>query len=152
MARKVKFPLRIFHPLIFHAVEPEVPLHFNDFQQAAKDIEIAEFGFGKGKFIIEQAQKNRKKKFFGIEAAPTIFFSTLKKAFKLKLGNLYLALGDARLTIAMYIPKSSLRNICFLFPDPWPKKKHFNRRMISSQTAPSKTQRHIAPSSPCISM
>ncbi len=136
MPRKVYQPSRIYHPLIFDVSEPDILLSFADFQSAAYDFEIVEFGFGKGKFIIDKAVQKPDAQFLAIENSPGLFFPVLKKAAKHKLTNLLLALGDARLTAAMYLPEECTKKLCFMFPDPWPKTKHYKRRMISAPTSP----------------
>ena len=52
----------------------------------------------------------------------------------MKIRNLFLFHGDAVEIIEKFIPKKSIDVINIFFPDPWPKKKHHKRRLISYYT------------------
>lgn len=91
-------------------------------------IEI-EIGMGKGDFIIEKAKQNPHINFIGIEKYATVLVSVVKKLEKEKLDNLKIINLDAS-NITDFFSKN-ISKIYLNFSDPWPKKKHANRRLTS---------------------
>ena len=93
---------------------------------------VLEIGFGDGENLIKSAKVNSN--FFYIGADP--FLNTtakcLSKILKYKLKNVVIWPDDVR-KIFKFFPKNSILEIKILFPDPWPKKKHKNRRLIQNE-------------------
>ena len=100
---------------------------FNIFQYQ-KNI-ILEIGFGDGENLINSAKMNSD--FFYIGADP--FLNTtakcLSKIIQYNLKNVVIWPDDIR-NILNDFPYNSISEIKLLFPDPWPKTKHQNRRLI----------------------
>jgi tRNA (guanine-N7-)-methyltransferase len=91
-----------------------------------------EIGPGKGEFILSLASKFRDLNFIVIELNKTIAGICLKKIDESKLENVKLVAGDFYL-FAKQIPASSIEGIFLNFSDPWPKRKHENRRLTSER-------------------
>ena len=93
---------------------------------------ILEIGFGDGENLINSAKINPN--FFYIGADP--FLNTtakcLNKLLKNNLKNVVIWPDDIR-KILNYFPYNSISEIKILFPDPWPKTKHKNRRLIQDK-------------------
>lgn len=87
-----------------------------------------EIGPGKGEFILDLAAKNPDKNFIVIELNKTISGICLKKIDESKLENVKLVAGDFY-KFADQIEKESITGIFLNFSDPWPKRKHENRRL-----------------------
>ncbi len=51
----------------------------------------------------------------------------------LKLANIRLHHGDATPVLA-WLPRASLAGIDLLYPDPWPKRRHWKRRFVQETT------------------
>lgn len=49
------------------------------------------------------------------------------------LGNIRIFPDDARLLIGA-LPRASIDRVFILFPDPWPKRRHNKRRIVSEET------------------
>lgn len=94
-----------------------------------KKINILEIGFGDGKNLIEKAKINSDMNFYGIEVFKSGIASVLKQAQIHDLDNVCLFYGDAK-DFLVNIEKPFFDFIFILFPDPWPKKKHWKRRLI----------------------
>ncbi len=91
-----------------------------------------EIGFGFGDFLFEKAKKNPDILFFGSEPHINGVVNLLAKLEKEPLDNLKISRQDARLLLQNF-PSKSLDEIFILFPDPWPKLKHFKRRLINTE-------------------
>ena len=94
-----------------------------------KRINVLEIGFGDGKNLIEKAKTNSEMNFYGIEVYKSGIASLLKQIQIHELNNICLFYGDAK-DFLIKIEKSFFDFIFVLFPDPWPKKKHWKRRLI----------------------
>jgi len=88
-----------------------------------------EVGFGSGKHLLYQAQKNPDRLFIGIEIHTPSAAQVLKQIEILGLNNIWVVNYDARLLLEM-MPSNSCHQIFVHFPVPWDKKPQ--RRVISS--------------------
>lgn len=89
-----------------------------------------EIGFGGGEHLLFRADEGPKVGRIGVEP----FINGLAKvtaALALRpRGNIRLFDEDATLLLD-WLPSASLSGIDLLYPDPWPKKKHWKRRFVS---------------------
>jgi tRNA (guanine-N7-)-methyltransferase len=98
------------------------------FPEAAR-IEL-EVGFGGGEHLAWQAAHSPATGFIGAEPFLNGVAQLLQKVDAEGLANIRIRQGDARPLIEA-LPAASLSRLYVLHPDPWPKKRHFKRRMIS---------------------
>lgn len=91
-----------------------------------------EIGFGFGDFLFEKAKNNPDTLFLGSEPHINGVINVLSKLHKEPLDNLKISKEDIRLLLADF-PSDFFDQIYILFPDPWPKLKHFKRRLIDSE-------------------
>ncbi len=89
-----------------------------------------EIGFGGGEHLAWQAARNPDAGFIGAEPFINGVAQLLQKIDTDGLENIRVRHGDARPLIEA-LPAASLDRLYVLHPDPWPKKRHFKRRMIS---------------------
>ena len=87
-----------------------------------------EIGIGKGKFIIENARRNPDINYIGIEKYDSVLVKAINKLEE-KLPNLRFIRMDA-LNIDNIFYKD-IDRLYLNFSDPWPKKRHANRRLTS---------------------
>jgi tRNA (guanine-N7-)-methyltransferase len=87
-----------------------------------------EVGFGSGKHLIYQAQKNPQQLFIGIEIHTPSAQQVLRQVELLGIKNIWVVNYDARLLLEM-LPSNLLERIYVHFPVPWDKKPQ--RRVIS---------------------
>ncbi len=88
----------------------------------------AEIGMGKGQFIIEKALKYPNVNFVGIELREQVLLRAVKKASEHNLNNLRFLLTNAN-NLTDIFKENSLDKIYLNFSDPWPKKRHYKRRL-----------------------
>ncbi len=89
-----------------------------------------EVGFGGGEHIAWQAAQNPDVGLIGAEPFVNGVAKLLSKVDEGGLENIRIHFGDAR-PLMEALSTGSLTKIFVLHPDPWPKKRHFKRRIIS---------------------
>jgi tRNA (guanine-N7-)-methyltransferase len=87
-----------------------------------------EIGFGAGEHLLAQAEAHPEAAFIGVEPFENGFIQAYQKA--VCLPNLFLYNEDVRLLLPLF-PSASLDGVYMLFPDPWPKRRHQNRRLMN---------------------
>ena len=88
----------------------------------------AEFGGGKGKFIIEMAMKYPEVNFIMVDAVTEVVLKAAQRAENHQLHNLKIVMLDLRFA-ENYFAEHELDRIYLNFSDPWPKKRHYKRRL-----------------------
>ncbi len=109
--------------------EDDPVLSCNDVFGNDNPVEV-ELGIGKGRFLIEQAQRQPEVNFFGIEWARKYLRLALERCYKRGLTNVRLVRADAREFVEFFLPANSVQAFHLYFPDPWPKKRHHKRRLF----------------------
>jgi tRNA (guanine-N7-)-methyltransferase len=90
-----------------------------------------EIGFGNGDNLAQLAANHPERDFIGVEVHPPGVGHLLLKAAEAGLGNLRIVQHDAMELLRDSLPPASLDSILVLFPDPWHKKRHHKRRLVS---------------------
>jgi tRNA (guanine-N7-)-methyltransferase len=92
---------------------------------------IAEIGCGHGEAITTSARLHPQTNFLGFEVFDASIASTLGKIAANELTNVRLIAADAIGGLAHLVPDQALSEVWIFFPDPWPKKRHHKRRLVS---------------------
>ena len=92
-----------------------------------------EIGFGGGEHLAVQAECHPEINLIGCEVFEPGVARLLAHIERRHLGNIRIFANDARLMIAA-LPPSSIDRVFILFPDPWPKRRHEKRRVVSRET------------------
>ena len=110
-----------------------------------------EIGFGNGESLAQMAREQPEQNFIGVEVHRPGVGHLLQLIERDQLSNIRVICADAMEVIDSMIPADSLDTLQLFFPDPWPKKRHHKRRIISAnftQQVASKLKRggilHIA--------
>lgn len=104
------------------------PMTFKDFPIDNKKNTILEIGMGRGTMLTKLALKHPDVEYIGLEKYSTPAYSALKKAIDLNLENFHIIIGDA-INLSTYF-KNKIKTIWLTFSDPWPKKRHYKRRLV----------------------
>ena len=94
---------------------------------------VLEIGFGSGEHILARARAEQECGFIGVEPFLNGLASCLRGIEEAGLTNVRLHQGDARDVLAR-LPDAALAHVYVLFPDPWPKTRHWKRRLIQAET------------------
>lgn len=89
-----------------------------------------EIGFGAGEHLAWQAGRHPRVGMIGAEPFVNGVAKLLARIEEQELDNVRVHFGDAR-PLMEALADASLSRIFVLHPDPWPKKRHHKRRMIS---------------------
>ncbi|OJT98422.1 MAG: tRNA (guanosine(46)-N7)-methyltransferase TrmB [Rhizobium sp. 63-7] len=89
-----------------------------------------EIGFGGGEHLLHRAGEVPSTGFIGVEPFVNSMAKLLSRVGELGLGNVRVYDEDAT-QVLDWLPAASVDQIDLLYPDPWPKKKHWKRRFVS---------------------
>jgi tRNA (guanine-N7-)-methyltransferase len=88
-----------------------------------------DLGCGDGSFLCDLAEKLPEKSFLGIERLTKRVQKVGRKAEK--IANLRALGTDTLFAVQHLLPESSVEIFYLLFPDPWPKRRHQQRRIFT---------------------
>ena len=88
-----------------------------------------EIGFGGGEHLIAEAERQQRSGFIGVEPFVNGMAKALAAIEARKLANIRLYHGDAT-DLLRWLPRGGLARVDLLYPDPWPKRRHWKRRFI----------------------
>jgi tRNA (guanine-N7-)-methyltransferase len=91
---------------------------------------IVEIGFGMGQATAAIAAARPDTNFLGIEVHEPGVGALLQRIEEQQLSNLRIVQHDAVEVLTSMIAPGSLAGVQVFFPDPWPKKRHWKRRLI----------------------
>jgi tRNA (guanine-N7-)-methyltransferase len=89
-----------------------------------------EIGFGGAEHLIWQARANPRVGCIGCEPFSDGVVKALSAILEAKLDNVRIHADDAR-PLLRWLPDAGIARTFILFPDPWPKKRHHKRRLLS---------------------
>jgi len=92
-----------------------------------------ESGFGGGEHLIAEAERNPRSGFIGIEPFINGMAKALAAIDDRKLANIRLHHGDAT-DLLPWLPDASVSRFDLLYPDPWPKRRHWKRRFVQDRS------------------
>jgi tRNA (guanine-N7-)-methyltransferase len=92
-----------------------------------------EIGFGSGEHLLWQAEHHPDVGLIGCEPFINGVSSLLGQVEAAGIKTLRIHDGDAR-EVLDWLPDAALGRVFILFPDPWPKKRHQKRRLLTAET------------------
>jgi tRNA (guanine-N(7)-)-methyltransferase len=88
-----------------------------------------DLGCGDGSFLCALAQRLPDKNFLGIERLTGRIHSSVRKVAS--LDNVRLLQIESSYAVRYLLPAGSVETFYLLFPDPWPKRRHHRRRIVT---------------------
>jgi len=92
-----------------------------------------EIGFGGGEHMVAQAEQHPRTGFVGVEPFVNGMAKALAAIETKKLSNIRLHFDDATSLLA-WLPSASLACVDLIYPDPWPKRRHWKRRFVRDES------------------
>jgi len=127
------------------SLEASWPCYGIDFSQTPLDLNqvfgrtaprILEIGTGMGDATVQMANRHRENDYLAIEVHRPGIGRLMRRIEEDKLSNIRLISHDIVEILKYQLPENSIDCVYIFFPDPWPKKKHQKRRLISSSLMP----------------
>lgn len=100
------------------------------FPDPKRPLEI-DIGCGDGSFLITLAMNFPSRDFLGVERLLGRVRKVCRRSQKEELQNLKVLRLESSYTLEWLLPDHCASRVHLLFPDPWPKKKHHKRRLVS---------------------
>ena len=89
-----------------------------------------EIGSGRGEFLIKTAMNQPEINFIGVDLKEKRVKTLYRKLYAEKIGNVRIAKIFINEENINFLPQNSIDRIYLQHPDPWPKKRHYHRRII----------------------
>ncbi len=102
------------------------------FANAADEVRL-EVGFGGAEHLVNQARNSPRTAFIGSDAFINGVAKALAAIEEHKVSNIRLHFGDAS-ELLDWLAADALTRIDLLYPDPWPKRRHWKRRFIQDES------------------
>jgi tRNA (guanine-N7-)-methyltransferase len=138
--RRKGHPLRRHQAALFGTLLPRLKLDVSrpaptDLRTLFADVDDVrvESGFGGGEHLMAEASLNPRTGFIGIEPFVNGMAKALAAIDEKKLGNIRLHHGDAT-EVLPWLPAASIARLDLLYPDPWPKRRHWKRRFVQDES------------------
>jgi tRNA (guanine-N7-)-methyltransferase len=138
--RRKGHPLRRRQAALFEELLPRLALDLRNPARAdlrelfdGVDEVRLESGFGGGEHLVAEAERHPRVGFIGIEPFVNGMAKALAAIEQHGLGNIRLHHGDATDVLA-WLPTASLTRFDLIYPDPWPKRRHWKRRFIQDHS------------------
>jgi tRNA (guanine-N7-)-methyltransferase len=138
--RRKGHPLRARQMALYDALLPKIALDLTtpapaDLRALFDNADNArlEIGFGAAEHLITQATANPRSGFIASDGYINAIAKALIGIDAGKIGNIRLHHGDAS-ELLDWLPEGGLARIDLLYPDPWPKRRHWKRRFIQDDS------------------
>jgi tRNA (guanine-N7-)-methyltransferase len=139
--RRKGHPLRARQSALFETLLPKIAIDTEApktpelktlFPDGVDDVRL-EIGFGGAEHLLAQAAGHPRTGFIGSDAFVNAIAKALAGIDEQKLSTLRLHFGDAAHLID-WLPDGALARVDLLYPDPWPKKRHWKRRFVQDES------------------
>jgi len=138
--RKRGDPLRASQRALFDTLLPKVAIDLTSkpadltglFARPVRELRL-EIGFGAAEHLLAQAQAHPDVGFIASDGFLNAAAKALSGIEKFSLTNVRLHHGDA-VHLLEWLPGGSFARIDLLYPDPWPKRRHWKRRFIQDES------------------
>ena len=107
-----------------------------------------DLGCGEGSFLCTLAQRMPEKNFLGIERLVGRVRAAAPKAAR--ISNVRLLRMEISYAVRYLLPPGSVEVFYLLFPDPWPKRRHWQRRIVNENFLRAISQSLVSGGTLCI--
>jgi tRNA (guanine-N7-)-methyltransferase len=93
----------------------------------------ADLGCGDGSFLVAAAAENPGRDYLGIERLFGRVQTACRKISRLALANARVLRVESSYAVRHLLPAESVDVFHLMFPDPWPKRRHWRRRVVDEE-------------------
>jgi tRNA (guanine-N7-)-methyltransferase len=90
-----------------------------------------DLGCGDGSFLCDLARRHPEKNFLGIERLAGRVAKSCRNAGD--IDNVRILRAESSYAVRYLLPERSVETFYLLFPDPWPKRRHHRRRIVTRE-------------------
>jgi len=90
-----------------------------------------DLGCGDGSFLVEIAAANPARSFLGIERLLGRVRTAHRRIMQCELRNARVLRVENSYAVRRMLPANSVARFHLMFPDPWPKRRHWRRRLVT---------------------
>ncbi len=119
------------------------PLDLEAIYGRSAPIEV-DLGCGDGSFLVQMAAANPSRDFLGIERLLQRVRKARRKIAERELTNARVLRIETSYAVQQMLPADSVAQFHLMFPDPWPKRRHWRRRIVTEEFLTS-VHRALAP-------
>lgn len=119
------FPLELYPDDFFHRLDVD-----ECFGNGGAPLEI-DLGCGDGRFLQAMAEGFPGTNFLGVERLLGRVRKVCRRCERAGLSNARVLRLETSYAVEWLLPKQAAERVHLLFPDPWPKKKHHKRRLMT---------------------
>lgn len=94
---------------------------------------VLEIGFGRADLILELARSQPERCFLGVEVSRKRVEKSARRVTGAGLTNVKLVHAPAEYLLERVLPEASIAECWINCPDPWPKKRHHRRRLVTGE-------------------
>lgn len=132
MRSKRRLPLEQLAPLCLELPREPIRLDAVKVFGNAQPVEL-EIGFGKGEFLVHAAVHGPTSNFLGVEVDRGLQLHTASRLVRRGVTNVRLVKCDALTLLRDWLVPQSLAAVHVYFPDPWWKRRHLKRRLVTAE-------------------
>lgn len=103
-----------------------------------------EIGFGDGRYTVRRALARPEEDFVGLEVSGVSVRRALRKVARARAGNVRLLKAMAQVAVRQLFAPAALHTITVNFPDPWPKSRHAEKRLLRGEFLDVAAERLVA--------
>lgn len=92
---------------------------------------VVEIGFGNGDFLCGLASAEPESNLVGVDTSPSCVVRAYRRIGRRKLTNVRVFAGTGEFIVRNVIPDGTLERVYVNFPDPWPRRRHKGRRLLT---------------------
>ncbi len=96
---------------------------------------VLELGFGRADLLLELAAAHPERRFLGVEVSRKRVEKSARRVARRALRNVKLVHAPAEYVLERVLPQASIAECWLNCPDPWPKKRHYRRRLVNPEFA-----------------
>jgi tRNA (guanine-N7-)-methyltransferase len=93
---------------------------------------VLELGFGRGELLLDLAEASPQRAFLGVEISRKRVEKVARRAEKRGIANVFLLHAPAEYALDRVLPPRCVEECWINCPDPWPKKRHWRRRLVQA--------------------
>ncbi len=106
------------------------PLNLPEIFGRIEPLEV-DLGCGDGSFLVALAEMKPERDFLGVERMPARVRSACRQIGDQRLRNARVLPREILNAVQQFLPPASVDVFYLLFPDPWPKRRHSHRRVVT---------------------